>query len=160
MCIRDSYTGNVINPADPSSATLPINGNPFPNAPGVTANIGADWDVVRNERDKVTLHGDTAYMGKYYFDPFKNYGQSPCDRPAPGFNILQAGPAIACGNPGYWLVNGRLSWQHGNLTTGVWVKNLTNKFYYTYGLNINVFGLDYLNRGMPRTFGIDATMRF
>lgn len=158
--LNTRYTGNVANPADPSSATLPINGNPFPNAPGVTATLGADWDVVKTGRDKVTLHGDTAYMGKYYFDPFKNYGQSPCGKPAPGFNILQAGPAIACGNPGYWLVNGRLTWQRGNFTAAAWVKNATNKFYYTYGLNINVFGLDYLNRGMPRTFGIDATVRF
>lgn len=40
------------------------------------------------------------------------------------------------------------------------IRNLTNKYYYNYGLNINIFGLDYLNRGMPRTYGVEATARF
>jgi iron complex outermembrane recepter protein len=40
------------------------------------------------------------------------------------------------------------------------VKNLTNKYYYTYGLNIDVFGLDYLNRGTPRTYGIELSAKF
>jgi iron complex outermembrane receptor protein len=42
----------------------------------------------------------------------------------------------------------------------VWGKNLANKFYYTYGLNIVVFGLDYLNRGMPHTFGLELGYKF
>jgi iron complex outermembrane receptor protein len=99
-------------------------------------------------------------MGKYYFDPFKNYGQTPCNSPAPGFNILQAGPSIACGNPAYWLFNGRITYRRGNYSVSIWGKNLTDKFYYTYGLNISVFGLDYMNRGQPRTFGIEATAKF
>ncbi len=158
--LNTRYTGNAIDPNNPSSATLPINGNPFPNAPGVTANAGFDWDIVDDGTNKLTLNGDTSYMGKYYFDPFKNYGQSPCNSPAPGFNILQAGPSIACGNPAYWLFNGRLTYRRGNYSVSVWAKNITNKFYYTYGLNINVLGLDYMNRGQPRTFGVEATARF
>ncbi len=158
--LNTKYTGNQIDPTNPSSATLPINGNPFPNAAKYTFSAGVDWDVVHVGDGKVILHGDTAYTGKYYFDPFKNYGQSPCDKPAPGFNILQAGPAIACGNPAYWLVNSRLSYTTPRWSVAGWVKNLTNKYYYTYGLNINVFGLDYLNRGMPRTFGLEGTFRF
>ncbi|MEP6868814.1 MAG: TonB-dependent receptor, partial [Novosphingobium sp.] len=158
--LNTKYTGNAIDPANPSSATLPINGNPFPNAPKLTFSAGFDWDVLHRGESKLTLHGDTSYMGKYYFDPFKNYGQTPCDAPAPGFNILQAGPAVACGNPGYWLFNGRLSYDTPNWTVSVWGKNLTNKYYYNYGLNINVFGLDYMNRGMPRTYGVEVTARF
>ena len=158
--LNTKYTGNVIDPTNTSSATLPINGNPFPNAPKITFSASADWDVVKTDKGKLTLHADTSYMGKYYFDPFKNYGQTPCDQPAPGFNILQAGPAIACGNPGYWLVNSRLTYNTKSWSVSAWVKNLTNKYYYTYGLNINVFAVDYLNRGMPRTFGGEATFRF
>lgn len=154
------YTGNTIDPTNPSSATLAINGNPFPNAPKTTFSAGFDWDAFRTADGTLKVHGDTSYMGKYYFDPFKNYGQSPCDAPAPGFNILQAGPSIACGNPGYWLFNGRITYDTPTWAVSVWGKNLTNKFYYTYGLNINVFGLDYLNRGTPRTYGVEATYRF
>ena len=40
------------------------------------------------------------------------------------------------------------------------MKNLFDEYYYTYGLNINVFGLDYLNRGFPRTYGVEATVKF
>ena len=158
--LNTKYTGNMIDPANPAAATLPINGNPFPNASKVTFTAGFDWDVVETSQGKLRLHGDTTYIGKYYFDPFKDYGQKPCDKPAPGFNILQAGPAIACGNPGYWLFNGRLSYDTDNWSVAIWGKNLANKYYYNYGLNINIFGVDYLNRGMPRTFGVEATARF
>lgn len=158
--LNTKYTGNMIDPTNSSSATLPINGNPFPNAPRMTLSAAFDWTPIKTDNGKFTVHGDTSYMGKYYFDPFKNYGQSPCGSPAPGFNILQAGPSIACGNPGYWLFNGRLTYDTPKWALSVWGKNLSNKFYYTYGLNINVFGLDYLNRGTPRTYGLEATYRF
>lgn len=154
------YGGNVLDPSNPSSPTLPINGNPFPFAAPVTFTGGFDWDFVDVGPGRFTLHGDTSYTGRYYFDPFKNYGQSPCDQPAPGFNILQAGPAVTCGNPGYWLVNSRLTYRTPRFAVSAWVKNLTDKYYYSYGLNINVFGLDYLNRGLPRTYGIELSAKF
>ena len=158
--LNSEYRGNVIDPANPASPTLNVNGNPFPNAPEITFQGGFDWDIVDDSRNKLTLRGDASYMGKYYFDPFKNYGQSPCDKPPAGSNITLAGPDISCGNPAYWLVNGRLTYERDNYSISVWGKNIFNKFYYTYGLNINVFGLDYLNRGMPRTYGVEATMKF
>ncbi|WP_342776802.1 hypothetical protein [Hankyongella ginsenosidimutans] len=46
------------------------------------------------------------------------------------------------------------------MSVSLWAKNLFDKYYYTYGLNINVFGYDYLNRGMPRTYGVEATVKF
>ncbi|WP_293781737.1 TonB-dependent receptor [Sphingosinicella sp.] len=158
--LNSKYKGNTLDPTDPSSPTRNVNGNPFPNAPEITFSAGFDWDVAEIGNGTLTLRGDTSYMGKYYFDPFKDYGQSPCDTPAAGSNILQAGPAIACGNPGYWLFNSRLTYDMENVSISVWGKNLTNKFYYTYGLNIDVFGLDYLNRGSPRTYGVEVTARF
>ena len=158
--LRSKYKGNVIDPTNPSSPTLNVNGNPFPNAPGTTFAAGVDWDIFDKPIGKLSFRGDAQYEGKYYFDPFKDYGQKPCDTPAPGFNILQAGPAIACGNPGYWLFNARLTYTKDNFSLSAWGKNLSNKNYYTYGLNINVFGLDYLNRATPRTYGLDATFKF
>jgi iron complex outermembrane receptor protein len=159
--LNSKYTGNVLNPADPSSPTRNVNGNPFPNAPSTTFTAGFEWDVIDTGKHKVTLRGDTSYMGKYYFDPFGDYGQSPCDRAGAPGNIRPAGTGITCGNPGYWLFNGRLTYElDKKFSVSVWGKNLTNKYYYTYGLNIDVFGLDYLNRGMPRTYGVEASMKF
>lgn len=158
--LNSKYKGNVIDPTDPSSPTLNVNGNPFPNAPKITFQAGFDWAIVNDGDNKLALRGDASYMGKYYFDPFKNYGQTPCDAPPPGSNITLAGSAVSCGNPGYWLANGRLTYERGNFSVSAWGKNLFNKRYYTYGLNINVFGYDYLNRATPRTYGLEATMKF
>jgi iron complex outermembrane receptor protein len=51
--------------------------------------------------------------------------------------------------------------QHANYSLAVWGKNLTNKTYYPYGIAIeNLFGNGYRVRAQPRTFGVEATMRF
>lgn len=154
--LHSEYTGPGSNP--PTTAN--IIGNPFPNAPGVTFSGGFDWDAWHNSTGKLTLHGEGNYMGKYYFDPFKSYGQTPCNAPPAGSNTLAAGADIACGNPGYWLFNARATYKMDRVSFSLWGKNIFNKYYYTYGLNIHIFELDYLNRGMPRTFGGEMTVRF
>lgn len=158
--LRSEYRGNVVTPADPSSPTRNVNGNPFPNAPRETFSAGLDWDAYKSGDWRVNLRGDAAYTGRYYFDPFGDYGLKPCDRPGAPGAVRPAGVAITCGNPGYWLVNSRMTVEKGNYSASLWVKNLTNKYYYSYGLNIDIFGLDYLNRGTPRTYGVELTARF
>jgi iron complex outermembrane recepter protein len=159
--LNTRYSGNTINAADPRSLTLNINGNPFPNAPEITFSAGFDLTAFEKGKHKLTLRGDTQYMGRYYFDPFKDYGQSPCDRPRTGTLVLQATPEIACGNPPYWLFNARATYTYDDrFSFSIWGKNLTKKFYYVYGLNLNAFYQDYLTRGSPRTWGIEATARF
>jgi iron complex outermembrane recepter protein len=158
--LRSKYKGNVLDPTNPSSPTRNVNGNPFPNAPRTTFSAGFDWDMVNDGTNKLTLRADAAYTGKYFFDPFGDYGLKPCDKAGAPGAIRPAGVAITCGNPGYWLANSRLTFQRGNYGASLWVKNLTNKYYYTYGLNIDVFGLDYLNRGTPRTYGIELSAKF
>ena len=159
--LSTKYKGNAIDPADPASLTRNINGNPFPNAPKVNFSAGFDLKLFERNESKLTLRGETQYQGKYYFDPFKDYGQSPCNAPLAGTRVLQATPELACGNPGYWLVNGRVTYDFNErLAVSVWGKNLTQKFYYVYGLNLNAFYLDYLTRGQPRTYGVEATVKF
>jgi iron complex outermembrane receptor protein len=154
--LRSKYTSNGSNPATIAS----IIGNPFPNAPETTFSGSFDWDAWRHEDSKLTLHGEASYMGRYYFDPFKDYGQTPCNKASAPGAPAPAGAAITCGNPAYWLVNGRISYETPKWALAIWGKNLTNKYYYTYGLNIHIFEVDYLNRGSPRTFGVEATARF
>jgi iron complex outermembrane recepter protein len=155
------YKGNSIDPTDPASLTLNINGNRFPNAPKITFSAGVDVTAFETENSKLVLRADTQYMGKYFFDPFGSYGQDPCDAPRTGTLVLQATPEIACGNPGYWLVNARATYtMDDKYSVSLWAKNLTNKFYYVYGLNLNAFYQDYFTRGAPRTYGVEVTARF
>lgn len=159
--LNSKYTGNKVDPTNPASLTLDINGNQFPNAPKWTASAGVDLTLIDSGRHKFQVRGDAQYMGKYYFDPFGSYGQSPCDRPRSGSLVLAATPEIACGNPDYVLLNTRATYTFDErLSVALWGKNLTNKFYYSYGLNLNAFYLDYMARGAPRTYGVEATMRF
>ncbi len=159
--LNTKYKGNAINAADPRSLTLNINGNPFPNAPKVTFAAGVEFDLFKGDDSGLTIRADAQYMGKYYFDPFKDYGQSPCDKPRTGTLVLQATSELACGNPGYWLFNSRATYKiNDKVAVSIWGKNITNKFYYVYGLNLNAFYQDYLTRGAPRSFGIDATLKF
>jgi iron complex outermembrane recepter protein len=139
---------------------LDIGGNEFPNAPNLTFGAGMDWTVYQGTAGSVYLRLDANYMGEFWFDPYNDYNQAPCDKPAPGLTILAATPELACGNPAYWLSNARVTWENERFAVSAWVKNLTDEFYYTYGLNLNAFYQDYLTRGTPRTFGIDVKARF
>ena len=158
--LNSKYQGNEVNPADPTALTLDINGNDFPNAPELTFNAGVELTPVDDGINKLTVRGDASYMGSYFFDPFGDYGQNPCDQPAAGSNVLLATPELACGNPSYWTFDARVTYERENIALSVWGKNLTDKFYYVYGLNLNAFYQDYLTRGSPRTYGVEATIRF
>ena len=143
-----------------SPGGLDVGGNEFPNAPDVTAALGASWIVWERGDRVLTFRGDAQYMGEYWFDPFNDYGQAPCDQPAPGRTVLLASPELACMNPSYWLFNVRATYETERFAVSAWVRNLSDEFYYTYGLNLNAFYQDYLARGAPRTYGIEATVRF
>ncbi len=139
---------------------LDVGGNEFPNAPNVTAQAGATWTMWEDDNSNLTLRADAQYMGEYFFDPFNNYGQDPCDQPGQGLTVLLASPELACGNPDYVLLNGRLTYERDNYSISAYARNITDKFYFTYGLNLNAFFQDYLVRGEPRTYGVEATVRF
>jgi iron complex outermembrane receptor protein len=63
----------------------------------------------------------------------------------------------------YGLLNGRaaLSVDNSNLTVALWAKNLLNKKYFTYGLDLTQ-SLGYANAwgNAPRTFGGEVTFKF
>ncbi|MGB7404617.1 MAG: hypothetical protein WA906_02905, partial [Pacificimonas sp.] len=158
--LNSKYTGNEIDATDPTALTLDINGNDFPNAPELSFTAGVELTPFDDGQNKVTVRGDASYMGSYFFDPFGDYGQDPCDEPIAGSNVLLATPELACGNPSYWLFDARVTYERDNFAISAWAKNLTDKFYFSYGLNLNAFYQDYLTRGAPRTYGVEATVRF
>ncbi len=159
--LHTEYKGNVVDPTDPSSLTSSIEGNPFTNAPEISGNVGFSWTTYEEGDKKLTLSGEAQYQGKYYFDPFKDYGQDPCDQPVAGSTVLLASAGISCGNPAYVLFNARASFDlNEKINMSVWAKNITDKNYNVYGLNINGVAVDYFFRGMPRTYGAQLTYKF
>ena len=123
------------------------NGNQLIMAPDVSAGLSVDWRAARLAAGDLHLAVDGNYYAKQYFDALNT------DRIA---------------QPAYALLNARISLLGGHdnhLSVAVWGKNLVNCKYLSYGLaqrNIQDGGLgfDYALVGEPRTYGIEATLRF
>jgi len=62
----------------------------------------------------------------------------------------------------YGLLNGRLAWhgQDDRWELGVWGNNITDRFCLTNAYDLQALGFDYLHRGLPREFGVDASYHF
>jgi iron complex outermembrane receptor protein len=140
-------------------ALFDIGGNEFANAPGETFSTSLDWDIGNFMDGTVSATVNLQYMGEYFFDPFGDYdGQyvgSPSLSGAPLASLELGG-----GNPSYWLTNARLRYQSDKMDISAWVKNATDEFYFAYGINLNSLFQDYMTRGMPRTYGLQATFYF
>jgi iron complex outermembrane receptor protein len=136
-----------------SGGPVSVAGNPFPYAAKSSFNLGFDWRAFETGSGKVNVHGDAAYTGQFYYDSFKDYSRGPL-------------PAVASGKFGegegkYWVLNGRISYDTDRFSVAVWGKNLANKTYYPFGISIeNLFGNGYRVRAQPRTYGIEATVKF
>ena len=136
-----------------SGGPVSVAGNPFPYAAKSSVNLGFDWDALEIGDGKVTLHGDAAYSGRFFFDSFKDYSQANLPAVASG--------RFSDGEGDYWLLNSRISYTTERFSVAGFVKNLTNKTYYPFGISIeNLFGNGYRVRAQPRTYGIEATVKF
>jgi iron complex outermembrane receptor protein len=130
-----------------------VAGNPFPYAAKSTANFAFDWDAVDIGAGKLTWHGDASYTGRFYYDSFKNYSRGPLTNLSTGL--------FADGEGKDWTLNSRLTYATERFSIAAWVKNITDKTTYPFGIAIeNLFGNGYRPRAQPRTFGIEATVRF
>ncbi len=130
-----------------------VAGNPFPYAAKSTANFAFDWDAVDIGEGKVTWHGDAAYTGQFYYDSFKDYSRGPLVNLSTG--------KFSDGEGKDWTLNSRLSYSTERFSIAAWVKNITDKTTYPFGIAIeNLFGNGYRGRAQPRTFGVEATVRF
>jgi iron complex outermembrane receptor protein len=136
-----------------SGGNVSVGGNPFPYAAKSSVNLGFDWDALKMSQGKLTLHGDAAYTGHFYYDSFADYSRGPLTKVATG--------KFTQGGGDYWVLNGRLTWATEHYSISAWVKNLTDTVYYPFGISIeNLFGNGYRVRAQPRTFGAEATVRF
>jgi iron complex outermembrane recepter protein len=122
-------------------------GNQLIQAPDYNASLDVDWRFAHLAAGDVRLFVDGNYYGKQYFDAFNT------ERDAQG---------------AYGVANARLSFESTgkrSYAVGAWIKNLTNRQYLAYALNqkdadTGLLGFDYALVGEPRTYGVDATVRF
>jgi iron complex outermembrane receptor protein len=122
-------------------------GNQLIQAPDYSASLDVDWRFAHLAAGDLRLFVNGNYYGKQYFDAFNT------ERDAQG---------------AYGVANARLSLESTGkrgYAIGAWIKNLTNRQYLAYALNqkdadTGALGFDYALVGEPRTYGIDATLRF
>ena len=139
---------------------MDIGGNDFPNAPDETFIAGLNWDLWSGGQASVKLSAEARYMGEYMFDPFGNYLGNYPGGPNDQGGGYAATAELAEGNSDYWVYDARLTWEAPKYSVSLWGKNLSDEFYYVYGLNLNAFGQDYFTRGLPRTYGLEARYNF
>jgi len=124
-----------------AGGTVPVNGHKLPMAPDVSGTLAADWVALAVPAGQLTVHVDGSYASKQYFELYNE------DRIA---------------QQSYEIVNGRLAWHGGDdrWEVGVWGNNLFDRYYLTNAYDLQALGFDYLHRGVPRMYGVDATYRF
>lgn len=136
-----------------SGGNVSVGGNPFPYAAKSSINLAFDWEPIDLGGGKITLHGDAAYTGHFYYDSFADYSRAGLPNVASG--------KFKLGEGDYWLLNARAGWSNERFSIAVWGKNLTDRVYYPFGISIeNLFGNGYRVRAMPRTYGVEASVKF
>ena len=118
-----------------------VDGHQLPYAPKWSGTLAADWETFSRGAVGLTLHVDAVYSSAQYFE-------------------LLNQPRLQEG--GYGLLNARATLHAANdrWSVGAWVRNATDKLYWTNIVDLQGFGYDYRHRGLPRMYGADVTYRF
>jgi iron complex outermembrane recepter protein len=129
---------------DPRSATARLSdasGNRLNRAPTYTVNVGLEYDVELNGGGKILLRGETFFSGRVDFSEFPTAGSQ--QKP---YSLQNAFISYTSPNDRY-VVRG-------------FVKNIGNKDYKTGYLFFSAIRQDTGQYSPPRTYGVEATMRF
>ncbi|MEP0316011.1 MAG: TonB-dependent receptor [Hyphomonas sp.] len=140
----------------PATAVVPCiddkfdrSGEKFERTPPFTAGIGATY-TKQLTRGVLTLHSDY-----YYQDDIYDVGVTQTLTPGYVQYIRQGG---------YGLLNARLRYEFGNsgFSIAAYGKNLTDKKYTTFQLDLASAGLGYFSNspGTPKTYGIEGRWEF
>ncbi len=125
---------------------LPVAYGPFGDVPEFSGTAYADIShELPGDAGTLNYHADVYMQTNFYFSSLATI--------QPGTNI-----------PRYALVNMRLDWANmfgTQVKTGVFVKNLTNKLYYTGGsAGAQNFSVESATFGAPRTYGVSVRVDF
>jgi outer membrane receptor protein involved in Fe transport len=128
-----------------------LDGNRLPFAPKITWSGGAEWTAARTGMGNIVANANFSYTSQQWFSPFN---EKPSFVGDPITNINQQQKA-------YVLVNGQLRLDGDRFYGSLWAKNIFNKGYHVYGLDLRAaFAYDYLALGAPRTFGATVGVKF
>ncbi len=116
-------------------------GNTLPSSPAASVNATVDYARALGGGLRLLAHYDGNYVARQYFEPFND-------------------PRLHQG--GYTLHNARLSlgFDGERQEVGLYGRNLLQKDYATYSVNIDSWNGLFFFRGLPRTFGLDYRYRF
>ncbi len=124
------------------NAGINIAGNTVEETPKWSFVTAVDWKIVETDQGRLTLHGDGNIITKQFYD------------------ALNSVPAE---QNGYTLWNLRLTGEtpSGKESLSLWVQNIFDRHYFTSIFNTDAsLNFSYAQRGLPRTFGAQATYRF
>ena len=118
-----------------------INGVRTVQSPKFTFNAQANWVQPISDDYEVSLAADANWRSSQFFETTGDP------------NSLQRA---------YWIVNGNVNFgpKSGAWSIGGFVKNLTKSVYTTYSNNVPGLGFDLFLYGNPRTYGLQASVKF
>lgn len=144
-----NVAGNVLS-------GVSVAGNEIPFAPKWTLSFGGDLEIGKLAGGDIVFSAEVAWKDKIWYDPFNDN-----TRPDPTALYGDDDKSDLVGSDSYALVNSRLSYNHDNFSVAVWGKNIFDKQYYPFGYDTaGAFGTILQTPGMPRTYGVEATVRF
>ncbi|SFR89779.1 TonB-dependent receptor [Sphingomonas jatrophae] len=138
--VRDPATNALIDVADQAR---------FSYSAGTTYNLGAEYSVQDVAGGILSARLDYSYRSKVYFNVVPQFVPFDALIAAPGFGLLDGRIQL-----------GGVDLGGTTATFSLWGKNLTNKLYRTSGTDFGALGFAINSYGEPRTYGVDARIRF
>lgn len=140
--LLDAYYIKFLDPRPAPNFGIDRSNLDFPDSPATTWSVAATYKAPIDGLGTLTLRADYSYRSHFYADVYN---------------------APSTYNPGYGLLNGRISLLTdesilgGNLDIAVYGKNLTDKHYN--GYHSSLFSARYRTDN-PRTYGVEARYKF
>jgi len=119
-----------------------VAGNIVEESPKWSFTASADWKIIETDLGRLNLHVDGNGVSKQFYDAFDS---------------------IPGEEPGYTLWNARLTAENlsANTSISLWVQNIFDRHYFTSIFNTDsTLNFSFAQRGLPRTFGAQATYKF
>ena len=142
----------------------PVAGNQIPFASKWTLSGGGDLTLGTVADGDIVFSGEVSYKSSFWYDMFNDNARPPAlvnDGMGGTFQLYPGGKTDLVGSKGYATVNASLAWNHENYQIKFWGKNIFDKKYYPFGYDTaGAFGTVLLTPGVPRTYGVEATVRF
>lgn len=158
-----SPNGIASDVCGPAGGT-PVAGNEIPFASKWTLSAGGDLTLGTVADGDIVFSGEVAYKSRFWYDMFNDNARPAAvttDGSGAQTQLYPGGKTDLVGSKGYALVNASLAWNHENYQIKFWGKNIFDKKYYPFGYDTaGAFGTVLLVPGMPRTYGVEGTIRF